>query len=153
VAIFHLDIGRNISRGTGGSAVASAAYIARESYLDERTGQRYDYRPDADKRSPIQAAADHDLNRKYEEGKRLGTVAGGLAGPIGAPDWAFGARNSELAWNKAEGAEKRRDAQIAEPRIGALPKEMTLEEYLASEGLRPRDYEIGKAGPVGDTSA
>ena len=104
----------------------SAAYISREEYRDERQNLTFNYR----ELSPIQAAAAHDANRHYDEGQRLGAVAVGMAGPKDAPDWAFGRENIQEAWNRAEAAEKRKDAQIAERHIAALPKELTLEQNV-----------------------
>jgi hypothetical protein len=59
----------------------------------------------------------------------------GLYSPPGAPDWT---RGREEFWNRAEAAEKRRDAQIAEKFIIALPKELSVEQnvWLLQDHIR-----------------
>src|SRR5690348_8941137 len=77
------------SRGAGHSAVAGVAYRLGLRLYDRRTGKWHDFR-----------------RRKLgEEIVRAVTVA-----PPGAPDWAT---DPDELWNRAEGAEKRKDAQVA----------------------------------------
>lgn len=77
------------SRGAGHSAIAGVAYRLGLRLYDRRTGEWHDYR-----------------RRKIgEEIVRALTVA-----PEGAPPWAT---DPEELWNRVEGAEKRKDAQVA----------------------------------------
>jgi MobA/MobL family protein len=126
-----------VSRGAGRSALQAAAYVARERYHDERLGETFNYRYGAEhapltEASPIAEAAQHigDQLRHAEGGSRQEVLFSGLYAPEGAPDWTRGAENIERFWNAAEAAEKRRDAQIAERIIIALPKELTLEQNI-----------------------
>lgn len=77
------------TRGGGHSAVAGVAYRLGLRLYDRRTGKWHDFR-----------------KRKLgEEIVRAVTVA-----PLGAPDWAT---DPDELWNRAEAAEKRKDAQVA----------------------------------------
>ncbi len=77
------------SRGAAHSAVAGVAYRLGLRLYDRRTGEWHDYR-----------------RRKIgEEIVRALTIA-----PDGAPPWAT---DPEELWNRAEAAEKRKDAQVA----------------------------------------
>jgi hypothetical protein len=125
VAIFHYTIGQRVSRGGGQSSLRSAAYLSRERYRDERTGWTHDFTP----KSPTMEASDHIARvGRHAEGSRQEVLFLGLYAPANAPDWCRGAENIERFWNAAEMAEKRKDAQIAERVIIALPKELTLEQ-------------------------
>ena len=125
MALFHYTIGERVSRGGGQSALRSAAYLSRECYHDERTGWTHDFAP----KSPTMEASDHIARvGRHAEGSRQEVLFLGLYAPADAPDWCRGAENIERFWNAAEMAEKRKDAQIAERVIIALPKELTLEQ-------------------------
>jgi hypothetical protein len=124
VAIFHYTIGQRVSRGGGQSSLRSAAYLSRECYRDERTGWTHNFTP----KSPTMEASDHIARvGRHAEGSGQ-EVFLGLYAPEDAPDWCRGTENIERFWNAAEMAEKRKDAQIAERVIIALPKELTLEQ-------------------------
>ena len=124
MAIFHYTIGQRVSRGGGQSSLRSAAYLSRECYRDERTGWTHNFTP----KSPTMEASDHIARvGRHAEGSGQ-EVFLGLYAPEDAPDWCRGAENIERFWNAAEMAEKRKDAQIAERVIIALPKELTLEQ-------------------------
>lgn len=91
-----------ISRSEGQSAIATAAYNARDKLMDERTGEiKYYY------------AVDGSL------------LHSGIYTPENAPEWA---QDREQLWNHAEAAEKRKDSQIARNFIVALPHELTDEQ-------------------------
>jgi hypothetical protein len=92
---------------------------------DERTGWTHDFTA----KSPTLEASDHIARAgRHAEGSRQEVLFLGLYAPENAPDWCRGAENIERYWNAAEAAEKRKDAQIAERVIIALPKELTLEQ-------------------------
>jgi Ti-type conjugative transfer relaxase TraA len=85
---------RYIARSSGGSAVRSAAYNAREAITAERTGELYYFKH-------------RDAPEHHE-----------VLLPEGA-DARFAA--SAVLWNAAEAAEKRKDAQVAREIVLALP--------------------------------
>jgi Ti-type conjugative transfer relaxase TraA len=97
---------RYISRSSGGSAVRSAAYNAREAIEAERTGEVFYFRH--------RDAPEHHA----------------VLLPEGAPE-RF-SRAHEL-WNAAEAAERRKDAQVAREIVLALPadREVTTEDRVA----------------------
>ena len=97
---------RYIGRSTGGVAVRSAAYNAREAITDERTGELYYFKH-------------RDAPESHE-----------VLLPEGA-DLALA--ESAALWNAAEQAEKRKDAQVARELVIALPAnhEVTHEDRLA----------------------
>lgn len=91
-AIFHLDV-TTVSRSTGRSAVAAAAYRAGTKLLDARTG------------------LDHDYRRK-----------GGVKETfIAAPDGCDWIDSRETLWNAAEAAENRKNSTVAREWLVALP--------------------------------
>jgi hypothetical protein len=114
VAIFHLSAHERVSRSAGQSSLASAAYIMRAQYSDERTGQVYDF-------------------RHLDAPQWIGMFS-----PKDAPDWTREAANAERFWNALELFEKRKDAQIALPLDIALPHEMTQQQniWLAQDYIR-----------------
>ena len=85
---------RYIGRASGGSAVRSAAYNAREGLTDERTGTLYYFA--------------HRDNPEHHE----------VLLPDGAAE-AF--RDAKALWNAAEVAENRRNSQVAREIVLALP--------------------------------
>lgn len=89
-----------VSRGKGQSAVAKAAYNARDQLVDERTGERKD----------------------YTRGHHSPVLFSGIFAPPGAPEWV---QDREQLWNRAEAAEKRKDSQLAREIEIALPYELT----------------------------
>ena len=85
---------RYISRGSGGSAVRSAAYNGREEIAAERTGEVFYFRH--------RDAPEHHA----------------VLLPEGAAE-RFG--EASVLWNAAETAERRKDAQVAREIVLALP--------------------------------
>lgn len=112
MAIYRCSVKDNLTRSKGQSAVASAAYIAREKLHDERLGQTFNF-------------ARHDDKALWA----------GIYAPKDAPEWA---RDRQALWNEVEKAEKRKDAQIARPIEIALPHELTLEQnrYALQDFIR-----------------
>lgn len=100
MAIYRLEV-KTISRSTGQSAVAKAAYRTRSDLTDQRTGERYDYR----RRAAIGPT---------------GTYVSGKAADI---------PTAEL-WNAAEASEIRKNATVAREVILALPAELDSEAHL-----------------------
>ena len=88
MAIYHLTT-KPISRSSGRSATASAAYRAACKITDERTGEIHDYT------------------------RKSGVLYSEIITPDDVP-----IDRSEL-WNKAEAAERRKDARIARVSIHA----------------------------------
>ncbi|MBZ4138292.1 MobA/MobL family protein, partial [Escherichia fergusonii] len=86
MAIYHLSA-KPISRGSGRSAVAAAAYRCAERLTNERDGLV------------------HDFTRK--QGVEHSEIV--LPDGVGA-DWAL---DRSALWNAAEFAEKRKDARVA----------------------------------------
>tara|TARA_R110000737_G_scaffold350213_1_gene388565 strand:- start:4544 stop:5971 length:1428 start_codon:yes stop_codon:yes gene_type:complete len=91
-AIFHLDVS-TVSRSTGRSAVAAAAYRAGSKLLDARTGLEHDYR------------------------RKGGVVESFIAAPDGC-DWIT---DRNTLWDAAEAAENRKNSTVAREWLIALP--------------------------------
>jgi hypothetical protein len=102
VASYHFSV-QIISRAKGRSAVAAAAYRAGARLHDVRRGEVHDF------------------------SKRRGVAHQEILLPEGAAPWLG---NREQLWNHAEGAEKRKDAQLAREINMALPHELTQSERL-----------------------
>lgn len=98
--IYHLEA-KVVSRSAGHSAVAKAAYIAREALRDERLNCQHDYR------------------------RKGGLLFSDIFLPRHTSDWA---RDRAELWNRAETAERRKDATIAREYVIALPYELTIEQ-------------------------
>ncbi|MDB5708240.1 MAG: traA3 [Sphingomonas bacterium] len=97
MAIYHFSV-KVISRASGRSAVAAAAYRSGDRLHDERLDR------------------DHDFTNKS------GVVHSEVLLPENAPDaW----RDRERLWNDVEAFEKRKDAQLAREVEFAIPREMT----------------------------
>lgn len=103
MAIYHFSA-QIISRGTGRSAVAAAAYRSASRLHNERLGR------------------DHDFSNK------AGVVHSEIILPEGAPERM---RDREALWNEVEATEKRKDAQLAREIEFAIPREMTKEQGIA----------------------
>ena len=101
--MFHLSV-KPISRASGRSATAAAAYRSGQLIVDERTGEV------------------HDFTRKSD------IVHSEILVPAGAPAWA---EDRTALWNAAEAAEKRKDARVARDYEVAIPKELTKEQGIA----------------------
>ncbi|EGG79055.1 Mobilization protein mobL [Gluconacetobacter sp. SXCC-1] len=97
MAIYHLHA-KVISRATGRSAVAAAAYRAASRLHD------------------LQLDRDHDFSNKS------GVVHSEILLPDGAPERFL---DRATLWNEVEAIEKRRDAQLAREVEFSIPREMT----------------------------
>ncbi|MDR7230314.1 Ti-type conjugative transfer relaxase TraA [Caulobacter sp. BE264] len=96
MAIFHFSV-KVISRATGASAVASAAYRSASRLHDERLDR------------------DHDFTGKS------GVVHSEVLLPDGTPQHLS---NRAALWNAVEAGEKRKDAQLSREVEFAIPREM-----------------------------
>ena len=90
---------RYLSRASGGNAVRSAAYNAREAITAERTGELFHFRH-------RDAPEHHEVMLPEGADARLA--------------------DSATLWNAAETAERRRDAQVAREIVLALPADRLL---------------------------
>lgn len=93
MAIFHLST-KTVSRSSGRSAVAAAAYRAGDLLTNERDGVTHDYR------------------------QRQGVEHSEIVMPDG------GSADRSALWNAAEAAEKRKDARTAREWVLAIPAEL-----------------------------
>ncbi len=98
MAIYHCST-KPLSRSSGRSSVAAAAYRSGDCLLDERQGIEHDYT------------------------RRSGVLHSELVLPDDAEEWS----RSEL-WNAAEEVEKRKDGRTAREWEVALPDELDEEE-------------------------
>jgi ATP-dependent exoDNAse (exonuclease V) alpha subunit len=103
MAIYHLSA-KIISRKAGQSVVASAAYRSASEIHDERLGLNFDFT------------------------RKRGVEHTEIVAPAGAPAWVL---DRSKLWNAVEGAEKRKDAQLAREIELALPVELKRDEQLA----------------------
>jgi len=103
MAIYHLHV-KVISRATGRSAVAAAAYRAAACLQDERLDRA------------------HDFSRKED------VVHSEILMPEGAPERL---RDRYVLWNEVEAGEKRKDAQLAREVEFAIPREMSQAQGIA----------------------
>lgn len=94
LALAHASA-KTISRGSGRSATAAAAYRSAERVVDKRTGEIHDYR------------------------RRSGVDHVSMHAPVGSPTMT----TAEL-WNKVEAAEKRVNSTVARELVVALPAEI-----------------------------
>lgn len=132
MAIFHASV-RTISRASGRSATAAAAYRSGTVLHDTRDGMTHDYT------------------------RKGGVVGSFIVLPAGAAE-AF--RERSVLWNAAEAAEKRKDARVARELILALPHELdTLQraaiardmaEFLATRYGVGADVSIHQPDRAGD---
>ena len=114
MAQYRLSVQKPISRGKGQSAIAKAAYNAREKITDERTGQVKNYA--RNKEDVIFSGIFLDTKRN-------------------APEWA---QDRAALWNAAVTAEKRKDAREAQEIILNLPHELTDQQrrYMLTDFVR-----------------
>ena len=103
VAIYHFSA-QMVSRSTGASAVAGAAYRSGECLTDARTGEQHDYR-----------------RRDDLDGAEIMTTRD-------APAWA---QDRAQLWNAVEAAERRKDAQVAREVRVAIPRELRPDDGRA----------------------
>ena len=102
MAIYHFSA-KMISRSSGRSSVAAAAYRSAELIQDKRQGLDHDY------------------------SNRGGVLHSEILAPSGAPDWM---KDRSQLWNGVEEVEKRKDAQLAREVVVALPHELTNEQRI-----------------------
>ena len=95
MASYHLSV-KTVSRATGRSAPAAAAYRTASRIENERDGVTHDYT------------------------RRSGVEASFIVAPTGA-SWA---QDRSALWNAVEAAEKRKDAKVAREYELALPHEL-----------------------------
>ena len=93
--MFHLSV-KNVSRSTGRSAVAAAAYRTGARLTNERDGLTHDYT------------------------RRAGVVGSFIVAPPGA-EWAH---DRAALWNRAEAAENRKNSVVAREYELALPAQL-----------------------------
>ncbi|MBS0393057.1 MAG: MobA/MobL family protein [Proteobacteria bacterium] len=98
---------RSVSRARGGSAVAKSAYIARDRIKDAATGRIHDYR-----RTP---------------GLQHSAILLPAGADAGASEWT---RDRASLWNRAESAERARNARVAREYTVALPHELSREARI-----------------------
>ncbi len=122
MTIFHFSA-KIISRQSGGSAVAKAAYNSREKLRDERTDELKDYT------------------------RAEGLLFSSIYTPANVPEWA---QDRERLWNAAEAAETRKDAQVAREYELSLPHELTDEQrrFLVQDFVRESFTRKGYAADV-----
>lgn len=102
MAIYHFSA-KVISRSTGRSAVAAAAYRSASRLFDERTEQPFDY------------------------SRKSGVLHSEILLPDGAPErWS----DRQALWNEVEWGEKRKDAQLCREIEFALPREMSPDDAI-----------------------
>lgn len=104
MALYHLTA-QIIARSAGRSATGAAAYRAGAKIADDRTGLVFDF----SRRRTVDRSANIIL------------------GPDGSPTWVF---DRSALWNRAEAAEKRKDAQVARELELALPVELSAAEQM-----------------------
>ncbi|WP_066826819.1 Ti-type conjugative transfer relaxase TraA [Sphingomonas mali] len=103
MAIYHFSA-KVISRASGSSALAAAAYRSASRLHDER------------------------LDRHHDFSNKAGVVHSDVMLPDGAPEHLA---DREKLWNAVEATEKRIDAQLAREIEFAIPREMTEEQGIA----------------------
>lgn len=122
-----------ISRGSGQSAVACAAYRSGKELYDERYGKTHDY-------------------TRKEKVELIGIYV-----PKGSPQWML---DREKLWNAAEAKETRKDARVAREFILALPHNLSKEDqreivrkfasHLVGQGMAV-DYSLHSPGHKNDS--
>jgi hypothetical protein len=103
VAIYHLSV-KTVSRSSGRSAVAAAAYRSGIRLACERDGRMHDYT------------------------RKRGVVESFIVAPAGAEAWAS---DRSALWNLAEAAETRKNSTVAREYELALPAELPEGERVA----------------------
>ena len=129
MAIYHLSM-KPISRASGRSAVAAAAYRAAEKLTNERDGLEHDFT----RRSGFEHA---EIVLPSDKIADDGPLVNGQV-----PAWA---RDRSRLWNAAEASEKRKDARVAREIEVALPVELSPEQRIKLT----RDFAQGLADRYG----
>ena len=132
MAIYHLHVGI-VSRGSGRSSVAAAAYRAAEKLRSGYDGTTHDYAP---KSSAVNAAAyrsgeslrDGQHGKLHDYRRKHGVVHTEIMLPETAPREY---QDRATLWNAVEKSEKRKDAQTARDIDMALPVELDRQEQIA----------------------
>ena len=122
LAIYHLEA-KVISRGTGRSAVAAAAYMSCSRMYNDYDGIQHDYT------------------------RKQGLVWQQIFLPDTAPaEWA----NREILWNAVEEAEKTKDSRLAREFVVALPIELDAEQWktLLTDFIRDQFVSDGMCADV-----
>jgi MobA/MobL family len=96
-----------ISRSSGGTATAAAAYRSGEKIVDELTRKTHDYT------------------------KKTGIDHSEILTPISAIERNSWMVNRSALWNRVEASEKRYDAQLAREMIIAIPRELDRADQIA----------------------
>ncbi len=122
MAIYHFSA-KVISRTNGSSAVASAAYRSASELHDDRLGR------------------DHDFSNK------AGVVHSEILLPEGAPECL---NDRATLWNEVEGAEKRKDAQLAREVEFSIPRELNQQQgvSLARDFVEKQFVERGMVADI-----
>lgn len=120
---FRIEV-QAISRGKGRSIVAAAAYRSATKLRDERQG------------------LDHDYQRKG------GVERAEIIAPADAPAWAT---DRNALWNRADAAEKRKDAITGRELLLSLPRELGERERVELVRGFIRDQVTGR-GIVADVA-
>lgn len=118
---FHAEV---VSRKSGKSVVAKAAYCAGESLHDERLGQTFDFTDKA--------------GVEYSE----------ILAPPEAPPWVH---DRETLWNRVEAIERRKDSQLAREVRIAMPVELTRDQQITLLREFVRDTFVSR-GMVADAA-
>jgi Ti-type conjugative transfer relaxase TraA len=103
MACYHIDV-KVISRSSGRSSVAAAAYRSRDKIYDERQGMTFDYTKKKD-------LAYAEIMLPEKSPKR----------------W----KERSILWNEVEKTEKRKDAQLAREVELSLPMELNINQQIA----------------------
>ena len=121
MAIYHFSA-KVISRASGSSAVAAAAYRSASRLPDERLGRAHDFT------------------------NKAGVVHSEILAPDGTPEPLL---DRSTLWNEVEAAEVRKDAQLSREVEFALPRELNQAEgiRLAREFV---DREFVSRGMIAD---
>jgi hypothetical protein len=122
MAIYHLEA-KVISRGTGRSAVAAAAYMSCSAMLNDYDGIQHDYT------------------------RKQGLVWEQVFLPENAPaEWA----DRAALWNAVEESEKTKDSRLAREFVVALPVELGQEEWksLLTEFIQEQFVSDGMCADV-----
>ena len=102
MAIYHFSA-QVISRGSGKSSVAAAAYRSGEKLEDKRLGITHDFT--------------RKKNIDYTE----------ILAPTHAPEWV---KDRNTLWNEVEKVEKSKNSQLAREINVAIPKELSKEQQI-----------------------
>lgn len=124
---YRCNVGKPIGRTNpkSSSAVASAAYIAREKLNDRETGKTYDY------------------SKEHSE-----VLFKGIFAPRDAPEWAHD--RAEI-WNKVQEHENRSNSQFSRPLQINLPHQLSQQqmEFVLKDFVREN---FTRAGMVADVA-